>query len=120
MADREWEGGYVRKDGRGRDVYYIRRMMRGHRYHVSTRCHAARAALEQLARFEADPTAYDPRGTPSSVPIALDAALVTAFLGWSRDVRHNTRSGSGSSARHWLGGRSRSAAGTCADSRCRG
>ena len=88
---RPWEGGYVYVDGRGRDVFVIRRSVAGTRYEVSTRAHSARAALEHLARFEADPTAYDPRGTPSVDPIILDLKLAEAFLGWSRDVRHNTK-----------------------------
>jgi hypothetical protein len=55
MPDRRWEGGYIRQDKRGRDVYVIRRKVRGRAYKVSTRCHTARSALEHLARFEADP-----------------------------------------------------------------
>ena len=108
---RAWEGGYVHKDSRGRDVYVIRRQVGGTRYEVSTRCHKARAALEQLARFEADPERYDPRGAPSKEPIALDKTLAEAFLTWSRDVRHNTRKwvGEQRSALAWwaerLGGR---------------
>lgn len=89
--ERLWEGGYVRQDGRGRDVYYIRRMVRGHRYHLSTRCHTARAALLQLERFEADPANYDPAGATPDDPIYLDLALSKAFLAWSRKERHNTR-----------------------------
>jgi len=88
---REWEGGYVRRDARGRDVYVIRRMVRGCRYDVSTRCNSARAALEQLARFEADPEAYDPRGARVDDPIFLDEQLARGFLEWSRTVRNNTR-----------------------------
>jgi hypothetical protein len=91
MADRLWEGGYVRVDGRGRETYYIHRSVRGQRYHVSTRCHTARAALEQLARFEADPDSYDPKGSPPSDPIYLDLQLAQGFLTWSRETRHNTR-----------------------------
>jgi len=34
---RSWEGGYVKKDAVGNDVYIIRRMLKGKRYHVSTR-----------------------------------------------------------------------------------
>lgn len=95
MAQRTWEGGYIDEDGRGREVYYIQRMIRGHRYHVSTRCHTARAALTQLARFEADPAGYSPNGTTPSDPLPLDVKLVTAFLRWSREVRHNTRKWAG-------------------------
>jgi len=92
MADRRlWEGGYIRKDARGRDTYIIRRMVRGERYDVSTRCHTARAALEQLARFEADPDGYNPRGTPPSDPIPLSRDLVASFLTWSRETKKNTK-----------------------------
>jgi hypothetical protein len=111
IRDRDWEGGYVRLDAAGRDVYVIRRSVMGQRYEISTRAHTARAALEHLARFEADPDGYDPRGTPSVDPIILDQNLATAFLGWSRDNRHNTRKwvGEQRSALAWwaeqLGGR---------------
>src|SRR5258708_1283486 len=108
---RAWEGGYVHKDSRGRDVYVIRRQVGGTRYEVSTRCHKARAALVQLARFEADPERYDPCGTPSKEAIVLDKTLAEAFLTWSREARHNTRKwvGEQRSALAWwadeLGGR---------------
>src|SRR5207248_5957807 len=80
-------------------------------YEVSTRSHTARAALEHLARFEGDPAAYDPRGTPSREALLLDVHLSKAFLDWSRDVRHNSRKwvGEQRSALAWwadqLGGR---------------
>jgi hypothetical protein len=92
MSDRrQWEGGYVYKDGKGRDVYVIRRAVAGTRYEVSTRAHSARAALQHLARFEADPGAYSPTGTVAGEPVYLDVKLVEAFLTWSREVRNNTR-----------------------------
>src|SRR5216684_3817779 len=68
---RKWDGGYVRKDERGREVYTIRRMINGKRYDVSTRAHTERAALEQLKRFEADPEGYDARGVLRPDPIYL-------------------------------------------------
>ena len=43
--DRTWEGD-VRQDARGREVYVIRRKVRGKACEVSTRTHSARAALD--------------------------------------------------------------------------
>jgi hypothetical protein len=91
MPERRWEGGYIRQDKRGRDVYVIRRKVRGRAFKVSTRCHTARSALEHLARFEADPQHYDPRGRAPSDPIGLDKPLAESFLGWSRETKKNTR-----------------------------
>ncbi|ATB32665.1 hypothetical protein MEBOL_006154 [Melittangium boletus DSM 14713] len=87
---RTWDGGFIRKDERGRDVYVIRRQLHGKRYVVSTRAHSLRAALQHLARFEADPEGYRPSGEPHEAPIYLDEALALEFLTWSRDVQKNT------------------------------
>ena len=86
-----WDGGYIRVDARGRDVYVIRRMVAGRRYEVSTRCHTSRAAHEQLRRFEEDPGNYRPGGgqKPGVEPIYLDQTLAEEFLAHSRDVKHN-------------------------------
>jgi len=90
MAQRYWEGGRIRTDSDGRDVYVIRRQVNGKRYEVSTRCHTRRAALEQLGRFEADPEGYDPRGGLQPDPIYLDKPLVEAYLRYSRDEKENS------------------------------
>jgi hypothetical protein len=90
MAQRTWDGGRIRKDSRGRDVYVIRQQINGKRYEVSTRAHSARAALEQLKRFQADPEAYDPRGNYDAAPIYLDEDLSEEFEDWSLNVKKNT------------------------------
>jgi integrase len=59
---RGWEGGYVRRDKKGRDVFVIERWVSGRKFHVSTRCHSHRPAIKQLERFEADPESYRPDG----------------------------------------------------------
>src|SRR5258708_36279222 len=88
---RKWDGGYVRKDERGREVYTIRRMINGKRYDVSTRAHTERAALEQLKRFEADPEGYDARGVLRPDPIYLDKKLSETFFAYSREEKKNSR-----------------------------
>lgn len=89
-TSRSWEGGFIRADSKGRDVYVIRRMIDGRRYDVSTRCHTLRGAMEQLKRFEADPAGYRPSGESGRAPIYLDATLVAEFLDWSLNVAKNT------------------------------
>src|SRR5215472_129321 len=91
-STRTWDEGcgFIRTDAKGRDVYVIRKQIEGKRYKVSTRAHSAKAAFEQLRRFEADPEHYQPRGDTRGKAIYLDAALANEFLTWSRDVQHNT------------------------------
>ena len=92
MAERigTWDGGYIHKDARGRDVYVIRQQINGKRYEVSTRAFTERAALEQWKRFQSDPEAYDPRGEVRQDPIYIDKPLVEAFLRYSREEKANT------------------------------
>jgi integrase len=90
MSERTWEGGFIRKNSRGKDVYFIRRSINGKRYSFSTRCHISSAAHEHLKRFEADPGGYDPGGTPTTNQLLIDLELVREFLTWSRDVQENT------------------------------
>jgi integrase len=91
-STRTWDDGcgFIRKDSKGRDVYVIRKQIDGKRYKISTRAHSAKAAFEQLRRFEADPENYRPRGVAQKAPIYFDTALANEFLTWSRDVQHNT------------------------------
>jgi integrase len=85
-----WEGGRIKYGRDGRPVFIIQKQVAGTRYYVSTHAHTRRAALEHLARFEADPEGYDPRGvTPD--PIFLDETLAREFLRWSKDERKNSR-----------------------------
>ena len=83
-----WAGGYVTPKG----VHVIYKRVRGQLYEISTRATSSRAALEHLARFQADPAGYKekpqveaPRGA-----LVLDAELGKAFLLWSRDTKRNT------------------------------
>ncbi len=79
-----WEGGFIRRDSRGRATFIIKRRVSGKPYEVSTRAHSRSAALEHLRRFEADPEAYDPRGTVRPEAILLDEDLSKDFLDWSK------------------------------------
>jgi integrase len=92
MAERTgtWDGGYIHKDARGRDVYVIRQQVGGKRYEVSTRAFSVRAALDQLKRFQANPEGYDPRGDVRADPIYIDKELVEGFLTYSRHEKENT------------------------------
>ena len=92
MAERigTWEGGYIHKDARGRDLYVIRQQVSGKRYEVSTRTFSYRAALEQLKRFQGDPEGYDPRGLVRPEGIYLDLDLSTKYLAYSRSERGNS------------------------------
>lgn len=82
-----WLGGYVRRGKRG-PAYIIERYVDGVRYHVSTKCRTERAALEQLAAFEANPADYKPqrrkRQTAPARPgvVTLTASLVNEYLDW--------------------------------------
>jgi len=83
-----WDGGTIRYDRRGRPVFVIERMVAGERFHVSTRTHSPRAALEQLKRFEADPAHYSPTGAGPAAdagpePLLLSAELAEEFLKYS-------------------------------------
>ena len=72
MVKREvWEGGYRRRDSKGRDVFVIERWVGGRKFHASTRCHTRKAALKQLERFEANPAGYRPDGE-EQLPISAE------------------------------------------------
>src|SRR4051812_47820557 len=85
-----WEGGYVRKDARGRSFFVIRRRVEGKQYDVSTRATTHKAAMDQLKRFEADPANYSPAGPEKKKPIYLDDKLGLEFLAFCRDVKKNS------------------------------
>ena len=84
-ATTRWAGGYVRKG-----VYYIRRTVRGTQLELSTLCTTEAAALQQLARFEADPLGWTPAPPPPAA-LYLEAELVDEFLHWSRHEKGNTK-----------------------------
>jgi hypothetical protein len=91
MGEELWPGGYVRADKRGRKVYWIRRMLEGTRYHLSTRCTNLRSAMAELVRFEADPVGYRPGGGLAGEPVVLDSKMVERFVEWSRTDEGNSK-----------------------------
>lgn len=87
-----WAGGYVRTEMDGRtQTYWIAKMVRGTRYHVSTKAHTLKDALVELDRFTADPDGYS-AGTPDpkGQPVKLTAELIDDFLTYSREVKKNS------------------------------
>jgi hypothetical protein len=87
-----WRGGYIRRDQRGRRVYYIAKRIGGQRFEVSTRCDREGAAEEHYKRFLLDPAGYTP--TPPQrareKPLVLDEELAARFLDWSLNVKGNS------------------------------
>jgi integrase len=79
----------VWKAADGTTTHVIRRKVNGRAYEVSTRCTNLRAAMAQLARFEADPEGYDPSGGQGE-RLLLDVDRARAFLRWSLEDKHNS------------------------------
>lgn len=79
---RKWLGGYARTEADGRETFIIERRINRQRYHISTRCHGERQALEQLRRFEADPNNYRPQGDEPTAPLRLTPELLIEFRDW--------------------------------------
>jgi integrase len=78
-----WKGGYIEYGRAGRPTFYIRRMVEGIEYNLSTRAHSLDPALKHLARFESDPARYRPSGVDGAEPLYLTPDLVREFLAWS-------------------------------------
>jgi hypothetical protein len=53
-----WCGGRISRDSRGRNVFYIRRRVKGKQKEVSTGAETWASAWQHLQRFQADPEAY--------------------------------------------------------------
>ena len=88
----KWPGGYVHEQVDGRKLYIIAKMVRGERFHVSTRAHGIKAAMAQLERFEADPHGYSPAGvSEAKAELVLSNALILEHFKWSIEVKGNTR-----------------------------
>jgi len=85
MPDRSetWDGGYIRRNKRGRAIYIIHQQINGVRYEVSTRAQSETAAHAQLKLFQANPGAYDPTGTERGCDL-LDDELIKHFLAYSK------------------------------------
>lgn len=96
-----WDGGYIRRDSQGRDVYVIRKKVRGFKYELSTRCHESGPAHEHWTRFQADPQAYvaamssDPRDASEAqdgeTAILMTEELAKAYLKWLLEEKHDTQ-----------------------------
>lgn len=69
--------GYVRGG-----VFVIEKRIGRKKFHKSTRCTSLRAALKQLERFEADPSAYDPATAAADGALVLDEKLIDEFHAW--------------------------------------
>jgi integrase len=100
-----WEGGYVSVGARGQKTYVIERRVNGEKFHVSTRCHALRAALSHLDRFEKNARAYRPQGGEGDGALHITADMLLEFADWHRTARDNTAKYVSATARyleHWL------------------
>ena len=89
MAWHHWAGGRYWADEDGRRTYYVRRTVGGYKYDVITGATTDRGALEQLRRFEADPSAYHPAGAHRD-PLRLTPALIDAFILFSETEKRNS------------------------------
>lgn len=82
---RKWLGGYIRWGKKG-PAFIIERWIDGTRYHVSTKCRTERAALVQLAEFEADPRNYKPDRariqTGNLKRVVMTADLIDEYRTW--------------------------------------
>lgn len=86
MASRgeRWRGGFIHTVGEGkaaRRIYYIRKMIDGRRFELSTKRSTETAALIELERFEKDPIGYSPLADDDQrKPLDLDAELSKRYL----------------------------------------
>ena len=64
----EWEGGYLRYNGKGRATYYVSLMRSGQRYHYAVARKENQAHIE-LEKFEADPSGYRRRALSANKQI---------------------------------------------------
>lgn len=91
---RPWLGGYVRGEKDGSETFIIeRRVLVGtesRRFHVSTRCNDEPAAIEQLARFQANPLSYSPGGVEPEAPLVITNELILEHEQWQLEVKKNS------------------------------
>lgn len=72
-----WSG-RVWVSAKGKRTFFIRAVMNGKKYGISTGCSTLRAALGELGKFERDPDSY---GRPRS-SVVLNQALIDAYEKW--------------------------------------
>jgi hypothetical protein len=75
-----WEGGFIRRDRRGRAVYVLYKQVCGRRWKKTLPSSTLLDALVELRRFDADPAAYCDAGGAPTAPVRLDSALIDAYL----------------------------------------
>jgi site-specific recombinase XerC len=85
----KWTGGYIHVTKAGRKSFVILRRVDGRLYERSTGASSEATALQQLARFEADPEGYTPAPLAAAA-LHLDRALAKLFLTWSLEEKKNT------------------------------
>lgn len=90
MPREAWPGGYIHRQKNGEMLFIIEKQVGAERFHISTRCHNWTSAMKQLERFQADPLAYSPAGTPQKVALVLTEGLVREFQAWQTALG-NTR-----------------------------
>lgn len=78
--------GYVHRQKNGKPLFIIEKQVGGRRFHVSTRANNITAAMEQLARFQANPEAYEPSGSTGR-PVRFTAELLRDFRAWQRTAK---------------------------------
>lgn len=98
---RKWLGGYVRAGKRGQ-VFVIERWIHSVHFHVTTKCRTERAALAELARFEADPGGYRPQARVEGerAQCVISPELIAEYERWQRDVKKTTESHARDCARY--------------------
>lgn len=84
-----WPGGRVWKAKSGKLTFYIIKSVNGRRYVKKTPATTVKVAMGHLARFEADPDAYNASGAPAGERLVLDDKMIDLFDTWQRDVKEN-------------------------------
>lgn len=84
---RKWMGGEIEPST---GVFYIRRRVRGRRYHLSTRCVTREGARAALALFEQDPEAFLRGVRPVSDESTDFEKCVEQYLEFSAGVKGNS------------------------------
>lgn len=93
--ERPWLGGYARREANGELTFIIEKRVLvdgvSRRFHISTRCTDEEAALEHLARFQANPLAYSPGGVEPQAPLIITNELILEHEQWQLDVKKNSK-----------------------------
>jgi integrase len=98
---RKWLGGYVREGVRGQ-MFIIERWIHGDHFHITTKCRTERAALGELARFEADPAGYTPqdRTQRARTPCVITPEMIDEYESFQVLQKQTTESHARTCARY--------------------